>query len=84
MCFGDAKGDVKTNVTYGTAPYTYEWSNGATTSRISNLEAGLYTLTVSDNVNCITELSAYISQPPILTTQIVPTPEKCDQLDRCV
>ena len=81
LCFGDAKGDVKTNVAFGTAPYTYEWSNGATTSRISNLEAGLYTLTVSDNVNCITELSAYISQPPILTTQIVPTPEKCDQLD---
>lgn len=81
LCFGDAKGDLKINVVYGTAPYSYDWSNGATTSRISNLEAGLYSLTVTDNANCITEINAFITQPPLLTTQVVPTPEKCDQLD---
>ncbi|MGB3080297.1 MAG: hypothetical protein WBB31_14530, partial [Saprospiraceae bacterium] len=32
--------------------YTYQWSNGATTEDITNLQAGQYTVTVSDGANC--------------------------------
>lgn len=41
-----------TNPAGGTAPYTYKWSNNATTATISNVVAGLYTVTVTDAVGC--------------------------------
>jgi len=48
--FADGLADV--TVTNGTAPYTYLWSNGATTSAIDNLMEGAYFVTVSDVNNC--------------------------------
>ena len=39
-------------VTGGTAPYLYAWSNGETTSTISSLASGVYTVTVTDGSNC--------------------------------
>ncbi len=33
----------------GVAPYSYAWSNGATTAQVSDLVSGLYSVTVSDN-----------------------------------
>ncbi len=40
------------NVTGGTSPYTYAWSDGETTATITNLEAGIYTVTISDHAGC--------------------------------
>jgi len=39
--------------TGGIPPYTYLWSNAATTSNISTLSSGIYTVTVTDNNGCI-------------------------------
>jgi hypothetical protein len=36
----------------GLAPYSYAWSNGQTTTRVSGLSAGSYTLTVKDSNAC--------------------------------
>ncbi|HRG59540.1 MAG TPA: T9SS type A sorting domain-containing protein [Bacteroidia bacterium] len=36
----------------GTAPFTYQWSNLATTQSISNLIPGCYSVTVTDNNQC--------------------------------
>ena len=36
----------------GVTPYTYAWSNTATTASISNLTAGDYDVTVTDSNNC--------------------------------
>ncbi len=37
----------------GNPTYDYAWSNGQTTATISNLPAGTYTVTVTDNNNCM-------------------------------
>lgn len=37
------------NVTGGTEPYTFHWSNGSTSNTISGVPPGFYTVTVSDN-----------------------------------
>jgi hypothetical protein len=46
----------------GAKPYTYLWSNGASTQNITNVSAGVYTVTVTDAVNCVKTASATVTQ----------------------
>ncbi|MBS1637742.1 MAG: DNRLRE domain-containing protein [Bacteroidetes bacterium] len=41
-------GTIRTSITKGKSPYTYSWSTGATTSSITGVGAGMYTVTVTD------------------------------------
>src|SRR5690606_26743980 len=51
-CNGANNGSITINVTGGTAPYNYVWSNGGgNTPAISNLATGNYTVTVTDAFN---------------------------------
>jgi len=49
---GANDGAVDANVSGGTVSYSYEWSNGATSSSISDLAPGVYTVTVTDANGC--------------------------------
>lgn len=49
---GPGKGSVITTVAGGTAPYSFVWSNGATTSAITQLPAGTYAVVVTDANGC--------------------------------
>ena len=51
-CDGTATGSATATVSSGTGPYTYAWSNGASSATISNLSAGTYTVTVTDATGC--------------------------------
>ncbi len=46
----------------GTPPFTFLWSNGGTTETITNLPAGVYTVTVTDANNCSNSGSIQIGQ----------------------
>jgi gliding motility-associated-like protein len=65
-CFGGKTGAIDVNVTGGTTPYTYLWSNNESTQDISFLAGGTYTVTVRDNNNCQTVFSATINEPTAL------------------
>lgn len=55
-CNGACDGTITVSATGGTGAYTYSWSNGASTATISNLCAGTYTVTITDEAGCeITE-----------------------------
>lgn len=67
-CLGAANGSISLAISGGTAPYTYSWSNGATTQNISSLAPGNYWVTVRDANNCTTTASAVITQPSAALT----------------
>lgn len=46
-------GAISVNVSGGSQPYTYQWSNSATTALITGLTAGNYSVTVTDTKGCI-------------------------------
>lgn len=70
-CNGGNNGGVTTNITGGTAPYTYLWSNGATTQNISGVSAGTYSVVVTDNGGCQATISTSISQPSAMNINVV-------------
>src|SRR5258706_138862 len=45
-------GTAAVNITTGTPPYTYLWSNNATTQTVTNLCPGTYTVSVTDAASC--------------------------------
>ena len=57
-------GKVYINNINGSPPYTYLWSNGATTSSITELESGSYSVTVSDNTGCVVVKTAEVLKVP--------------------
>ena len=52
-CFGDQNGSIDPQVSGGAPPYTYVWSNGATTPTLSDLGPGSYSVVVTDANDCV-------------------------------
>ena len=69
-CNGGIDGSVVTSVTGGSAPYSYVWNPGnLTSSVISAVSVGFYTVTVSDANGCTQVATTVITQPtPIIVT----------------
>jgi hypothetical protein len=52
---GNGTGAVFLDMAGGTPPYTFLWSNGATTESITDLASGEYTVGVQDDLGCTAE-----------------------------
>ena len=65
-CFEYTDGQATAIINGGTAPFSFQWSNGQNTQSISNLSVGTYSVTVSDNNGCMHTASVTINQPPQL------------------
>jgi gliding motility-associated-like protein len=53
-CVGDNDGQIAVNSVFGTAGQSFIWNTGQTTSTITSLGAGTYTVTASDSYGCYT------------------------------
>lgn len=76
-CFGDNDGRIISNTSGGTAPFTYNWSNGATTANPLNLRAGTYTLSITDSKGCITQRTYVLNEPNPIVSTITPDDTIC-------
>lgn len=70
-CYGDTTGVITLNVTGGVRPYTFEWSNGATTQNLRSLPAGDYSVNITDANGCKQSLTSVITQPDQLAVSLV-------------
>jgi gliding motility-associated-like protein len=70
-CFGQNTGMIRTNVSGGTAPYTYSWSpTAATASSITNLTSGSYSLIVADSKSCTSTAIFTVTQNAALALSL--------------
>ncbi|MBW4362185.1 DUF7507 domain-containing protein, partial [Flavobacterium taihuense] len=64
-CIACSNGTINLTVSGGTEPYTFSWSNGATTEDISNLSNGSYIVEITDNNDCKANYTFTITESSI-------------------
>ncbi|MBI3500470.1 MAG: PKD domain-containing protein [Bacteroidetes bacterium] len=77
-CFGGSNGTAAVAAAGGTPSYSYLWSNGATTSQITNLTSQIYSVTITDANGCTTTDTILITQPALLTSTVSQTNVSCN------
>lgn len=77
ICAGGTNGAIDLSVSGGTMPYTYRWSNGATTEDISGVPTGTYSVTITDNVGCPYTDAGTLAEPMPLIVSLTPTNNLC-------
>ncbi|MEZ4884191.1 MAG: hypothetical protein R3E32_05575 [Chitinophagales bacterium] len=70
LCYGENTGSASTTVSGGVGSYAYVWSNGSSSSSISSVSAGIYTVTVSDDNGATATASTEITEPSELTASV--------------
>jgi gliding motility-associated-like protein len=67
LCYGELTAVLEAEMTDGTAPFTYSWAGSSSTSGVaSNLGAGEYLVTITDQYGCPGSASHEVTQPPLL------------------
>ena len=72
-CFGYCDGVARVRGISGLTPYSYNWSNNASTAKITNVCAGTYTVTVTDANTCTATATVTIAQPIAVSVLIIDT-----------
>jgi gliding motility-associated-like protein len=76
-CFNGNDGSIDVNPTGGVAPYTYTWSDFGNGKLRTDLVAGKYTVTVTDDNNCEKSVEIEIKSAPQFNITPVVTPITC-------
>lgn len=71
-CNGLSDGAITSTTAGGAGGYTFSWSPlGGSSANASNLPAGNYTITVTDQNGCVSTESTSITEPSVLTLSLV-------------
>ena len=70
-CGGTCDGSAEAWIDGGTAPYTFQWSNGSTAGIIFPIAGGSYTVTVTDALGCVKVATGFVFEPPVLATNLM-------------
>lgn len=77
-CSGMSDGSIDALVGGGNGPFDYDWSNGDSEQNLGGLEAGTYSVSVSDSQGCTGTASATVLSPSQLNSSIsLVNPEGC-------
>lgn len=79
LCAGQNNGTATAIGSGATAPYSYLWSNAqqSTSTTISNLGPGPFTVTVTDALGCASDTTVIILQPLPINVQLVAGDDTC-------
>ncbi|MEA3443174.1 MAG: SprB repeat-containing protein, partial [Bacteroidota bacterium] len=77
-CYGYSNGSINITPAGGTAPYSFSWSNSATTEDVLSISAGTYSVTITDGNYCTKTGSYSVSEPPILLASGIATDALCN------
>ena len=81
-CFGFSDGEASVQASGGTTPYTYSWApTGGNGAIASNLIAGTYVVTVTDDAGCVSAETIVVAEPNALLITETITDEDCGQLN---
>ena len=69
-CHNTADGMITVSAYGGMAPYSYLWNTSASESEIANLNAGTYSLTVTDAAGCSLVRTISLAAPESITMEV--------------
>ena len=65
-CNPTDNGTALVSIIEGMPPYTYLWNTGETTANLSGLPDGMYTVTITDSMNCISTENILIDKDTLI------------------
>ena len=79
-CTGENDGSITLGEPVGgEPPYAYEWSNGSTSSAITGLGTGIYSVTVTDAGGCKAQQFFVVGMTPVITASASVTNMNCGE-----
>ncbi|MCB9198628.1 MAG: gliding motility-associated C-terminal domain-containing protein [Flavobacteriales bacterium] len=76
-CFGETAGEIDITVSNGVLPYSYSWDSPSTNEDLINLQAGTYTVTVTDGNLCTEDSTFTITEAPAIIFDVTTVDANC-------
>jgi len=78
-CNGNSNGEATITTIAGATPFTYAWPDANTNSSRTDLAAGTYTVTVTDDKGCVKTTDVAITEPTVVTLAPNETIDSCER-----